>query len=155
VSTFFHPSILQSYGIPVPEREYKFHPTRKWKIDFAWPAYKFAVEIEGGVWTKGRHIRGKGFSGDMEKYNNLAERGWTLLRYVPTQVGYSQIVRTIDRIKSRTLHRIPLDELDLTPGPASAPPSEPPSDSEQSGPSARKPAADQDRPGPAAPPPED
>jgi hypothetical protein len=67
--------------IPEPEPEYKFHPSRRWRIDFAWPALKLAVEIEGGIWNQGRHTRGSGVKGDMEKYNTLAVMGWRLLRF--------------------------------------------------------------------------
>jgi very-short-patch-repair endonuclease len=72
---------VASLGVPMPEREYKFHPIRKWRVDFAWPGLKLAVEIEGGIWTRGRHTRGVGVLGDMEKYNALASMGWRLLRF--------------------------------------------------------------------------
>jgi very-short-patch-repair endonuclease len=68
------------------EREYRFHPIRKWRFDFAFPAQGLAVEIEGGVWTGGRHTSGAGFTKDMEKYNTAALRGWRLLRFTPRQV---------------------------------------------------------------------
>ena len=50
-------------------KEHKFHPTRKWRFDYAIPAHKIALEVEGGVWTGGRHTSPKGFLNDMEKYN--------------------------------------------------------------------------------------
>lgn len=42
-------------------REHRFHPARRWRFDFAWPELLFAVEVEGGIWTGGRHNRGSGF----------------------------------------------------------------------------------------------
>ncbi len=72
--------------IPAPIREYKFHPTRRWRIDFCWPVEKLAVEIEGGCWIAGRHTRGTGFQKDMEKYNSLTLAGYSLLRFTPKQV---------------------------------------------------------------------
>lgn len=72
---------VKAIDLPAPEREYKFHPTRKWRIDFAWPALNLAVEIEGGIWNGGRHTRGSGAAADMEKYNELSMAGWRLLRY--------------------------------------------------------------------------
>lgn len=69
-----------------PEREYRFDGTRRWRCDFAWPERLLAVEIEGGVWSGGRHTTGKGFSADCEKYNALALRGWRLLRFTPDMV---------------------------------------------------------------------
>lgn len=67
-------------GLEAPEAEYRFHPTRKWKFDWAFPAYKVAVEIEGAVWTQGRHTRGVGFVKDIEKYNEATILGWRVLR---------------------------------------------------------------------------
>ncbi len=46
-----------------------------------------AVEIEGGIWTGGRHTRGKGYQGDMEKYNAAQLYGWKVLRYTPDQIA--------------------------------------------------------------------
>ncbi|MGL5914018.1 MAG: hypothetical protein ACRCZB_07615 [Bacteroidales bacterium] len=60
--------------------EHKFHPTRRWRFDFAIIEQKIAIEVEGGVWTNGRHTRGKGFIGDMEKYNTATAMGWRVLR---------------------------------------------------------------------------
>jgi hypothetical protein len=65
----------------VVDLEHKFHPTRKWRIDCALPERMLAIEIEGGVFTQGRHTRGKGFINDIEKYNALTTLGWHLLRY--------------------------------------------------------------------------
>lgn len=74
---------LATLDLPMmPEPEYRFHPVRQWRIDFAWPSLKLAVEIEGGIWTRGRHTRGAGVKADMEKYNVLsAVMGWRLLRF--------------------------------------------------------------------------
>jgi len=64
-----------------PEREYRFHPVRKWRFDFAFPAEKLAIEIEGGIWTGGAHNRGLHFQSDAEKYNAAVKLGWRVLRY--------------------------------------------------------------------------
>ena len=68
------------------EAEYRFHPKRRWLIDLAIPARKLAIEIEGGVYTGGRHTHPTGFMKDMEKYNSLALCGWRLLRFTPKQI---------------------------------------------------------------------
>ena len=54
------------------EAEYRFHPARDWAFDFAIPACRLAIEVEGGVHNGGRHIRPDGFVRDMLKYNEAA-----------------------------------------------------------------------------------
>lgn len=85
-------------GLQEPEREYRFHPTRKWRVDFAWPDYSVAVEVEGGIHSQGRHVRAKGFEGDCEKYNALAEGGWFLYRYTPAMIASGAAIDQIKRI---------------------------------------------------------
>ena len=65
--------------------EYQFHPERKWRADFAHPGYKIIIEIEGGAFSNGRHVRGRGRLNDMEKYNSAVLQGWKILRYAPDQ----------------------------------------------------------------------
>lgn len=81
--------------LPEPERELKFHSTRKWRIDFAWPDLMLAVEVEGGTWTGGRHTRGAGFRKDCEKYNQATLDGWTLLRFTTGMVTDGEALKTI------------------------------------------------------------
>lgn len=76
----------QALGVPVPVAEHKFHPTRKWRFDWAWPDRRIALEVEGGVWTRGRHTRGAGYVKDMEKYSEAAVLGWRILRCTPQDV---------------------------------------------------------------------
>lgn len=72
----------QSLKIEV-EQEYRFHPVRKWRYDYAIISHKIAIEVEGGVWSGGRHTTGKGFIGDMEKYNSGTLLGWRIFRVTP------------------------------------------------------------------------
>lgn len=73
-------------GLPMPTPEYRFHDTRKWRFDYCWPDHKLALEIEGGVWTRGRHTRPSGFLKDMAKYNAAARLGYRVFRCTPTQI---------------------------------------------------------------------
>ena len=63
--------------------EYRFSPPRKWRFDFANPQRQIAIEIEGGVYTRGRHTRPTGFLRDIEKYNCATLQGWRVLRCTP------------------------------------------------------------------------
>lgn len=73
-------AIVESIGLPPPIREYRFAPPRRWRFDYAWPALRFALEVEGGTWSGGRHVRGKGYENDCVKYNAAALAGWIVLR---------------------------------------------------------------------------
>lgn len=75
------------YGIPTPEKEYRFDKVRRWRFDYAWPDHgQIAVEIEGGIWTHGRHTRGSGFHADMGKYNMASKAGWRVFRFTPSEL---------------------------------------------------------------------
>ncbi|MGN0206795.1 MAG: hypothetical protein ACI4BC_06090 [Muribaculaceae bacterium] len=79
-------------------KEHKFHPTRKWRFDYAIPEHKIAIEVEGGVWTGGRHTSPMGFLNDMEKYNTATIMGWRVLRTIPGELCNNstlQMVRDI------------------------------------------------------------
>lgn len=68
-------------------REWRFHPVRLWRFDFTFGGgRRIAVEIEGGIWTRGRHNRPKGFEADIRKYNEAAKLGWTVIRFTPNMI---------------------------------------------------------------------
>lgn len=88
--------LLQSRfkGVEI-EKEFRFHSTRRWRFDYAFPILKIAVEVDGGVWTGGRHINPAGYINDMEKLNNAAAMGWLVLR-----------ITTDDRFANKTYELI-------------------------------------------------
>lgn len=80
--TYLKQAQLSGMDIPDPEPEYHFNkPFTNHRIDFAFKDAKIAIELEGGVFTNGRHTRGKGYTDDCFKYNLLTLQGWRLLRY--------------------------------------------------------------------------
>ena len=70
--------------IPTPVAEYVFAPPRRWRFDFAWPAQRVAVEVDGAIFTAGRHARGAGIVADAEKYEAALLGGWRVYR-VPSR----------------------------------------------------------------------
>ncbi|WP_114752330.1 hypothetical protein [Pleomorphovibrio marinus] len=84
-SSMFLKMVIFRYGVKIVP-EFRFDPNRRWRFDFALPHYKIAIEVEGGVWTQGRHTRGSGFVKDIEKYNRAAALGWRLVRVVPSDL---------------------------------------------------------------------
>lgn len=89
---------LRAHKIAGWVREHRFCPPRRWRADFAWPAEWLLVEIEGGVWSGGRHTRGGGFESDCEKYNTALEQGYGVLRYTPGMVRSGVAVEQVARV---------------------------------------------------------
>lgn len=84
-------------GLDVPEREYRFHKVRRWRFDFAFPDRMIAVEVEGGVWSRGRHTRPGGFEADCEKYNEAALLGWRIFRVTSAMVKDGRALDIVER----------------------------------------------------------
>jgi hypothetical protein len=78
--------------LPGYTKEHIFHPTRKWRFDYAWLDLKVALEIHGGVFTNGRHTRGNGFSEDKVKMNSAQLLGWIVIEATTAQVKDGQML---------------------------------------------------------------
>lgn len=77
---------MEAAGLPRPIKEYQFHKTRKWRFDYAFLVKMIAVEVDGGLFTRGRHQRPFGVVGDNEKLNEAARLGWTVLRFTRMEI---------------------------------------------------------------------
>lgn len=105
---------LTAAGLPPFVREYRFAADelgegkglrarlkaadlQDWRIDFAWPRQKIALEVDGGTWIKGGggHNTGKGYEGDRDKDAALLVRGWRVLRVTPVHVQDGRAVRWV------------------------------------------------------------
>ncbi len=78
--------------------EFVFHPTRRWRADFVEPNYRWLVECEGATYSGGRHVTGKGFENDCEKYAEAAVLGWTVLRFTTNQIMSGKAKDTVKRL---------------------------------------------------------
>lgn len=87
----------QLAGVPIPVAEYRFHPTRRWQFDQAWPALLIAVEIDGGGFVQGRHSRGAGVEKDCEKFCEAALLGWRIFRVTPRMVRDGRALGYLER----------------------------------------------------------
>lgn len=96
-------SQVRAAKLPKAVREHVFHEPvgeekqRKWRFDFAWLKEKIAVEIEGGVWSRGRHVQPAGYEADREKYGTALAQGWRVLsvttRMVKNRLGINLLKR--------------------------------------------------------------
>ena len=89
--------LFSALSVPDCVCEFQFAPPRRWRFDYAWPALWIALEFEGGVWTKGRHTRGKGYSNDCEKYSTAALLGWKVLRITSDMIGDGRAATLLER----------------------------------------------------------
>lgn len=78
--------------------EFYFCTERQFRIDYAIPQYKIAIEQEGGIYMKGisGHSSGTGIARDMEKNNLLVSKGWKLIRRQPNEM---MTLKTIELIR--------------------------------------------------------
>lgn len=89
---------IKAYGLPIPAMEYRFHPTRRFRFDFAWVDRKIAAEVEGGVWAGGRHVRGAGYQADCEKYNLATLAGWQVYRFTSDMISDGSAIATLQKL---------------------------------------------------------
>ena len=76
------------------KRELIFHPTRKWRFDFAFPELKIAVEVDGG----GHKMYWGTYRNDVEKMNAALFLGWQVFR-VTTDMIRNDDVEFLERLK--------------------------------------------------------
>lgn len=83
-----------------PETEYKFHPKRRWRFDFAFPEKMLAVEYEGIYFSrtgKSGHTALAGYRKDCEKYNEAVLLGWRVLRFTADMLRDGSALDQIER----------------------------------------------------------
>jgi very-short-patch-repair endonuclease len=83
--------------------QYKFHPKRRWMLDFACPVAKVGIEIQGGIWMAdgAGHSTGKGITTDCEKFCNMAALGWLLFPLVDSMIEPDYLAMIANTIKHR------------------------------------------------------
>lgn len=115
----------RAVGLPMPEPEYRFHPTRRWRFDFAFLAARVAVEVQGGLFVNGRHSRGAALLKEHEKLNAAAALGWRVLFVTPKQIANGEALRTVEAALTGDavdpVNRVTTDRPRATESPTSTP----------------------------------
>jgi very-short-patch-repair endonuclease len=93
-------TLWRTLGGPGLEREYRFHPVRRWRADFAHLPSRTLIEIEGGIYVQGRHNRPAGFAADLEKYLEAGLAGWRVIRLGPNELTSDHIARLIRLVQA-------------------------------------------------------
>lgn len=86
---------MEQCGLPAPRLEVRFHPNRKWRFDFAWLGSRVALEVQGGIFSGGRHVRGAALVKEYEKLNAAAVAGWRVLFCQPGDLQRVEFMATI------------------------------------------------------------
>ena len=63
------------------ERQFGYIHGRKFRADFAWPAARLLVEVQGGAWSGQAHGSITGVLADIERLNIAMLNGWRVLRF--------------------------------------------------------------------------
>lgn len=77
------------------ERFSKSKRSKRYRLDFAHPASRTGIEIQGGVYSRGRHVTGSGYERDCKKYNLANIGGWTIFLLTSTMakdVAWSSLI---------------------------------------------------------------
>lgn len=78
---------LKEAGFAEPQTEYRFDDKRRWRFDYCWPNEGIAIEVQGGLFIKGKHVTGIGIMKDHEKLNAAQVQGWIVLQFSPEQIA--------------------------------------------------------------------
>lgn len=79
-------ALCKQEGIPEPIREFQFAQPRKWRFDYCWYPQSLALEVDGGLYVGGAHVRGARIEQTHEKENAAAARGWRVLHCSPAKL---------------------------------------------------------------------
>ena len=97
----------------IPETQLKFHPIRKFRLDFAWPLQQVAVECDGMGGYRGSigaHRTIQGISNNHEKTNLAIEEGWVVLRFTTPMLSSQKKRKEACQQVLRVLHTRSLNE---------------------------------------------
>lgn len=88
-------------GLTPPVRELHFHPTRRWRFDYAFVDARLALEVQGGAFKttggRGRHTRGPGYREDLAKLNEAQLLGWRVLQVLPEDIRSGRALLLVQR----------------------------------------------------------
>lgn len=84
---------LRALKLPRGWRQYYPIPGRKYRLDFAWPEKKLAVECEGMV----HRIKAQ-FEHDCRRSNDLLDAGWRVYRLTGSMIRAGESIALLERI---------------------------------------------------------
>lgn len=100
---------LRKRGLPLPEPEYRFHPTRRFRADYCWPEKRVILEVQGGIFGRGAkcpccgrrrvgaHSSIKDQLRDIERTSEAAAEGFRIVYCVPDKLCSTETIARIER----------------------------------------------------------
>ena len=77
-------SDIDAWELDYQERYSRSKRSKRYRLDFAHPHSCTGIEIQGGVYNRGRHVTGSGYERDCKKYNLAYTSGWTIFLLTAT-----------------------------------------------------------------------
>jgi hypothetical protein len=71
-------SDIAAWEADYQKRYLKSKRSKRYRLDFVHPDSRTGIEIQGGVYNRGRHVTGSGYERDCRKYNLAYTSGWTI-----------------------------------------------------------------------------
>lgn len=97
-------TIWQRCGGPELRKEFRFCETREWRNDYLHEATRTIIELDGGIYSGGRHVRPQGFIEDCVKLNTATMLDYRLIR-IPTGMAtdnyLSEIIAFLKKLEGR------------------------------------------------------
>ena len=88
---------IRAAKLPEPVREFRFHPVRRWRYDFAWLDAKLLCDVQGGLYGQGRHVRAAGYENDAQKAAAAVLLGYRVLAVTAGMIRRGEALQLIDR----------------------------------------------------------
>jgi hypothetical protein len=88
--------LCEVHGLPIPQKEYEFCPGRKWRFDWLFDSW-LALEVQGALFTGGRHVRGAALVDEYAKLNEAVILGYAVLFCTPQDIESGAVFALIRR----------------------------------------------------------
>ena len=90
---------IKVVGIPLPERQYKFHPKREFMADFCYQGIHLIIEVDGGIWMeKSGHTSGAGYERDRRRDLEAFLLGYRVVRVTSAMVEDGTAINGIEKL---------------------------------------------------------
>lgn len=97
-------TLCTALGLPFPLRNQRYLPPTDLEFDFSWLDLKIAIEVQGGIYKRGRrtgHVSPTGMRRDMYKMCLAQSVGWIIYQVQPDWVTIDSDYRILEKLLRR------------------------------------------------------